>query len=125
MITANFWRMLKGPPLIPRTYISLYYNATYIKNEVCGNGGVQKKFDRFKTEVCAEIYQLTSKACIVNPRRDPVFCIGNCNIVFLLLNDQYTILRRDSNPPKQCEDCYQSTPLPSSHHRWVEKKNAL
>ena len=51
-----------------------------------------------------------------------MFCIGNCNIVFLLLNDRYTILRQDSNPPKQSEDCYQSTPLPPSHHGWVFRK---
>ena len=58
---------------------------------------------------------------IVNPRRDPTFCIGNSNIIFLLLNDPYTILRRDSNPPKQSEDWYQSMPLPPSHHGWVHR----
>ena len=26
---------------------------------------------------------------------------------------------RDLNPPKQSEDCHQSTPLPPSHHGWV------
>ena len=36
-----------------------------------------------------------------------------------LLDDRYTKLRPDSNPPKQSEDCYQSTPLPPSHHGWV------
>ena len=42
-----------------------------------------------------------------------------CRQVFLLLNDRYTILRQDSNPPKQSEDCYQSMPLPPRHHGWV------
>ena len=32
---------------------------------------------------------------------------------------QYTTPKRDSYPPKQSEDCYQSMPLPSSHHGWV------
>ena len=66
-------------------------------------------------------YEILEKlvTCIVNSQRDPAFCIGNCNIVFPLLNNRYTKLRRDSNPPKQSEDCYQSTPLPPSHHGWV------
>ena len=52
-------------------------------------------------------------------KEDPAFCIGNCNIAFWLLNDRYTILRRDSNPPRQSEVCYQTTALPPSHHGWV------
>ena len=47
---------------------------------------------------------------------DPAFCIGNCNITFWLLNDRYTILRPESNPPRQSEVCYQTTALPPSHH---------
>ena len=48
-------------------------------------------------------------------KRDPAFCIGNCNKVLLLLNDRYTILRQDLNPQKQSED-HDST---SNHHGWV------
>ena len=49
----------------------------------------------------------------------PAPCNLNCDKVFPLLSDQYTIPKSDSNPPKQGEDCYQSTPLPRSHHGWV------
>ena len=31
----------------------------------------------------------------------------------------HPILRRDSNPPRQSEVCYQTTALPPSHHDWV------
>ena len=43
----------------------------------------------------------------------------NCDKVFPLLSDRYTIPKWDSNPPKQSEDSYQTTPLPLSHHGWV------
>ena len=33
--------------------------------------------------------------------------------------------QRDSNPPKQSEDSYQSTPLPPSHHGWVSQMTVL
>ena len=39
------------------------------------------------------------KACILNPRRDPAFYNLNCYIEFPLLNDKYTILDGDLNPP--------------------------
>ena len=35
------------------------------------------------------------------PKGPSALQLGICNITFLSLNDQYTILRRDSNPPKQ------------------------
>ena len=38
----------------------------------------------------------TSKACNINPRRNRVFCHWNCDKVFPLLNEWYTILRWDS-----------------------------
>ena len=44
---------------------------------------------------------------------------GNCSIVFLLLNNRYTIVRQDSNPPKQSHASYEVSALPPSHHGWV------
>ena len=32
----------------------------------------------------------------------------------------FLILRRDSNPPRQSQFCYQTSALPPSHHGWVE-----
>ena len=52
---------------------------------------------------------------IVNPK-DPASYNLNCYIEFPLLNDRYTILRRDSNPPRQSD---QITALPPSHYGWV------
>ena len=37
--------------------------------------------------------------CIVNSQSCPVFYYLNCDIVFLLLNDQYTIPRAGFDPP--------------------------
>ena len=61
------WRMLKGPLLFPWTYIYRYYNAFF--GPTLKNQGVQKKFVRFRTEVCPEIYiiftnNLECKSCL-------------------------------------------------------------
>ena len=68
-----------------------------------------------------------SKLQVLNPRRDLALYNLNCYIEFPLLNDKYTILYRDLNPPvssynitSQKEDCYQSTTLPPSHHGWIK-----
>ena len=58
-------------------------------------------------------------AYIVKALLPPALCNLNCDKVFPLLSDRYTIPKRDSNPPKQSKDCHQSTPLPPSHHGWV------
>ena len=38
---------------------------------------------------------------------------------FLSVNDQYTILRQDSIPPKQSHASYEMSALPPSHHGLV------
>ena len=44
------------------------------------------------------LYQLTSRLFIINPQKDPAFCIGNCYIAFWLLNDWWTITRQRFKP---------------------------
>ena len=40
---------------------------------------------------------------------------------YLRVAPKSTILRRDSNPPRQRQFCYQTSALPPSHHGWVFK----
>ena len=54
-------------------------------------------------------------------RRSALLSISNN--IFQYLNNQYTILRQDLNPPRQSEVCYQTTALPPSHHGWVLVNN--
>ena len=68
---------------------------------------------------CSSLLYILTSFQVLNAPGSFLFCIGNCNIAFRLLNDRYTILRRDSNPPRQSQVCYQTSALPPSHHGWV------
>ena len=56
------------------------------------------------------------------PKGPSALQLGICNKTFLSLNDRYTILRWDSNPPKQSHASYEASALPPSHHGWVKPR---
>ena len=83
--------------------------------------GIFRQYERLTRksglELNAEKTEILSMHTDVPRVYDVQYC--GLNIAFRLLNDQYTILRWDSNPPRQSEVCNQNTALPPSHHGWV------
>ena len=73
---------------------------------------------------CAELKNIIMPSFIqsisnINLKREKVVTNIDSSCSIDCMNNQYSIPRRDSNPPRQSEDCYQSMPLPPSHHGWV------